>query len=90
MARGVKVVQRILCMDCDRPIEPLTGIIIQGNVYGVDADTSSRGGVIGNAFPTDSFTIDDVDEVALHLSCLVGILDRNGIYYGGDGCDDDC
>lgn len=76
--RMLKTVTQIICNECGRPIEPLKGFIIQGNIYVVTADTYERAGLIGNAFPEPSedgtIMVDGIGEVAYHKDCLYSII----------------
>jgi len=67
----IKVQTRIVCMHCDKPIEPERGVIIAGNVYMVGRDYKSRGGLIGGVDPDTGLI--DTSEKALHHGCLAEI-----------------
>jgi hypothetical protein len=79
----------MICLSCEQPIEPFTGIIIHGNLYGIGNDdygnvrtVGAGGGIVGNAFPNVSgeFKAYDVDEYAFHTKCLFQKLEDVGLY----------
>jgi len=67
-----------ICNKCGKTIEPLKGFIVHGNIYVIEADVESRGGLVGNAFPeaSEDGTImsNDIKEYAYHYQCLNQIL----------------
>jgi hypothetical protein len=69
----MRTVASYLCDQCDVPIQhPDQGFVIHGNIY--TADTTCRGGVIGNNFPDvqpgDKIEVGDVKETVLCLNCF--------------------
>lgn len=80
----LRTVSHYLCDRCDKLItDPEDGFVIQGNIY--VADTSCRGGLIGNNFPLPEepgkkehkFEIDEVDENVFCKWCLNEVLNLN-------------
>lgn len=76
----MRTVSFYLCDSCDSPIlQPEDGYIIQGNVY--VADAASRGGLIGNAFPTPDeegkIVAAEIKEIVFCRKCLLSILNMS-------------
>ena len=72
---AIKIIQRLQCEDCRKPIEPGFGIIIQGNIYMVGNDVAERGGIVGPNFPIErdpdaKFSLAEIGESAYHWICI--------------------
>lgn len=76
----MKTITLIICKNCETPIHPNEGVIIQGNIYAIKEDVSSRAGIIGNAFPEvdedGNIRPENIQEYGYHNSCLNVILNK--------------
>lgn len=75
----MQTIELCLCDRCKTPIlGKKEGFIIQGNIYVADA-SSTRGGLVGNAFPdvSEDGTImaSDIKEYCFCKSCFKSVLE---------------
>jgi len=78
MARKARMrtVQMLLCDSCDDVIlNPEDGYIVHGNIYVADPDT--MGGLIGNNFPEEGGTIDQVTKQVFCKKCFMRALETS-------------
>lgn len=68
----MKTVKRYVCSSCDKIIEPMEGLIFQGNVYLISENIMERGGLIGNNLKENI-----IQEVCYCKSCTKNILKLN-------------
>ena len=68
-----------ICQHCSQPIINQDGLIIQGNIYMIDAnDIDARGGIIGNNFPDkENFCQVQIEEVSWHWECLYNYINKH-------------
>lgn len=70
----METITKLVCCECDKPIEPEQGKIIEGNIYQVKERIDDRGGLVGNNIIYKGINngyIAEVKEVAYCDTCLV-------------------
>lgn len=66
----------VYCELCNEAIQPGEGVIIEGNIYLVPADSSQRPGIIGNNIITTGKDL-LINEVAYHGTCFIELIQES-------------